>query len=135
MFAAFFEILLAYRRSHEVFDARAASVGQDRRIFQRVPIKVDCRLTNPVFGLESVGSTIDISLDGLGVMAPVNWAQGNRIRIWLESAGFEAAGVIVFRKEEAPNFRYGVRFEQTGILQILKLRRFLKQNHSGRLRL
>jgi hypothetical protein len=135
VFGAVLETLAAYRRSREIFLEQVPGGGRDRRVFQRVQLQTACRLSNPVFGLESSGTTTDISLDGLGVIAPVNWAHGNRIRLSLGAAGFEASGVIVFRREEAPNFRYGVRFEKTGLLQILKLRRFLKQTHKGRLKL
>lgn len=129
----FLEILLAYRRAREAFDTQPSNLGQDRRVFERVHRQVNCRLANPMFGLETLGTTVDISLDGLGVVAPINWSQGSRVRLWIDDIGFEAAGLIVFRKEETPQFRYGIRFTKTGIFQILKLRRFLQQNHSGRL--
>jgi hypothetical protein len=109
--------------------------GQDRRVFQRVPLKVPCGLTNPLFGLETTGTTIDISLDGLGLTAPVNWSEGNHIRIQFKESMLDAEAVIVFRKEEAPVFRYGVRFRKAGLFQILKLRRFLKKHYSGPLSL
>ena len=74
-----------------------------------------------------------MSLNGVGVVVPANWAEGNRIRVRIDEIKFEADGIIVFRKEEAPQFRYGVRFQNTGIFKILKLRRFLQSHHNGRL--
>ncbi|OGR89523.1 MAG: hypothetical protein A2992_03735 [Elusimicrobia bacterium RIFCSPLOWO2_01_FULL_59_12] len=135
MFRGVLEIFLAYRRSREAVDIQQAGLGRDRRVFNRVPVQAACRISNPMFGLESVGSTVNISLDGVGMVAPVNWSEGNRIHLFIEPAGFETEGVIVFRMEEAPQFRYGVRFLQTQLPQIIKLRRFLKQQHHGRLSL
>jgi hypothetical protein len=127
------EVFLAYRKSREMYDPRQAGLGQDRRIFYRVTLKVVCRMLSPMFGLETSGTTVDVSLNGVGVIVPANWAEGNRIRVRIDDIKFEADGIIVFRKEEEPQFRYGVRFQNTGIFQILKLRRFLQGHHSGRL--
>ena len=127
------EAVRAYRKSREFFDPRQSGLGQDRRVFHRVPLEIPCRLVSPMFGLETSGTTVDISLDGLGVTVPANWAEGNRVRVRLDSIKFEASGIIVFRKEEGHLFRYGVRFQQTGFFQILKLRRSLQEHYSGRL--
>jgi hypothetical protein len=130
---AFSEILLAYRRSREPFEIQQVGLGKDRRIFLRVSLQIPCSIANPMFGLESPASTVDASLEGVGVLAPVNWSQGSRIRVKLEAISFEADGIIVFRREESPHFRYGVRFQSTALLQLLKLRRLLKKSHGGRL--
>ncbi len=135
MLYGFLEVWLAYRSSRQLFDSRVPMHGQDRRVFQRVPVKLSCDLANPLFGLETTGTTIDISLDGLGLTAPVNWSEGNHIRVQFKELQFDANAVIVFRKEEASVFRYGVRFRRANIFQILKLRRFLKKYHSGPLSL
>jgi hypothetical protein len=116
-------------------DVEQAGAGQDRRVFRRVPVVVPCRIANAMFGLESEATTVNISMDGMGLLAPVNWSESSRIRIQLAPAGFETEGVIVYRKGETPGYRYGVRFAGTKISQIFKLRRFLKQHHSGKLSL
>ena len=67
------EILLARRRSHETWDQRKGESGRDRRVFHRVSVQVPCKLLSPMFGLESQGTTIDLSLEGAGMFAPVNW--------------------------------------------------------------
>ena len=85
------------------------------------------------FGLESAGTAVNVGLGGTGVLAPVNWSEGSRIRMRLEPLDFEVDAIIVFRREETPQFHYGVKFQQMGFLQILKLRRFLLQTHTGRL--
>jgi hypothetical protein len=129
----FLEVSLAYRLSREAWDPKQAGLGQDRRVFHRIPLRVDCKLANPAFGLESSGQTVDVSLEGLGVVLPVNWSEGNRVRVQLDEIPFQAEGTIVFRKEDAPNFRYGVKFQKTGLFQLIRLRRFLQQHHSGKL--
>lgn len=135
MFQALHDLLVAYQRSREAVHVQPGAGGQDRRVFLRVPVVVGCTLFNPMFGLESEGRTINVSMDGLGLTAPVNWSESSRIRIRLESVGFESEGVVVFRKEEAGQFRYGVRLIRTRVTQILKLFRFLHRHHSGKLSL
>jgi hypothetical protein len=132
VFRGLFEILLAYRRSREIWLPEQAGLGQDRRVFQRVMVRMPCQMSSPLFGLEAACQTIDLSLDGLGLKAPVNWAEGNHVRLELNDAGFAAEGTIAYRREDPPQFRYGVKFKNLGWLQIMHLRRFLKQNHRGR---
>jgi hypothetical protein len=125
---------LAYRLSRETWSAEEAGLGQDRRVFHRVPVKIECKLTNPMFGLETSGTTVDLSLEGLGVGLPVNWSEGNRIHVRIESINFDADAIVVFRKEEAlGQYRYGIKFQNIGIFQIIRMRRFLQKHHGGRL--
>ncbi len=133
MIRRFLEISLAYRLSREAWDSQRAGLGQDRRVFHRVSTKVACKLTHPMFGLEASGTTVDLSLEGLGVVLPVNWSEGSRVHVRLDTVNFDADGIVVFRKEESPQFRYGIKFQNTGVFQIIRLRRFLQQHHSGRL--
>jgi hypothetical protein len=128
------EIFLARQRSRERWRPLTVDPGRDRRVFYRVSLQMPCKLIQPMFGLEAAGSTIDLSLEGAGLFAPVNWAEGSRVRLQLESVDFESAAVIVYRKqEEVSRFRYGVKFEHMGFFQIVKLRRWLQKKYSGRL--
>ncbi len=135
MFQVLHDLLLAYQRSRQAVHLQQAVKGQDRRVFRRVPVVVACQIRNPMLGLESAGLTVNISMDGLGLTAPVSWAEASRIRIRLEGVNFESEGVVMFRKEEAPQFRYGIRLVGTRISEIFKLFRFLRQHHSGPLSL
>ena len=125
------EIVKAHRQSRQQWEPQQANLGQDRRVFLRVSVQVPCHLNNPMFGLESSGRTVDLSLGGVGCVGPVNWPIGSRIRIGLEPMAFAAEGIVVYRKEEPPQFRYGIKFHNLGYIQIFKLRRFLKRKHNG----
>jgi hypothetical protein len=129
------EIHLAHRRSREEWQPKQANVGKDRRVFYRVPVTLPCLLVHPMFGLEVLAATVNMSLEGAGLSAPVNWSEGSRVHLRFEAIGLDVDGIIVFRKEEAPRFRYGVMFQKLGLFQILKLRRFLRSQHTGRLSL
>jgi hypothetical protein len=131
----FVEILTTHRISREIWDPRQANLGADRRVFHRVPIQAPCRLIHSSFGLESAATVMNLSLGGVGVLASVNWSEGSRIRVRLEELGLEVSAIIVFRREEASQFRYGVKFQQMGLLEIVRLRRFLQKHHQGRLTL
>jgi len=128
-----FEIIKAHRQSREQWDPQLANLGQDRRVFLRVSLQVPCQLNNPMFGLESSGRTVDLSLGGVGLVGPVNWPIGSRIRIGLEVLTFVVDGIVVFRREESPQFRYGIKFQHLGYFQVFKIRRFLKKQHNGSL--
>ena len=123
------EILSAYRRSRQIWIPENAGLGADRRVSSRVPAKFKCRLENPNFGLEAAGETIDLSLEGVALMTAVNWSEGNQIRLELEAPLFRAEGTIVYRREDPPVFRYGIKFRNLGVLQIVKLRQILKGFH------
>jgi hypothetical protein len=135
MFKDFSEILTAHRVSREIWNPRMANLGADRRVFQRVPVKVPCVLIHSSFGLESPATAMNLGLGGTGVIAPVNWSEGSRIRVRLEPFKFDMSAVIVFRREDAQQFHYGIKFQTLGFLEIVKLRGFLQKHHSGRLTL
>jgi hypothetical protein len=135
MFRSVVELMLAHRHSREAWDPRQADLGRDRRIFQRVRLEVPCRLDNQFFGQAAEGSTVNLSLGGVGLVAPVMWPEGSRVRVHMESLSLRADGLIVFRKDPATDTdrrtRYGVKFQGMGFKDLLKLRRILKQNYQG----
>lgn len=57
---------------------------EDRRIFARISAKVPLRLQEAVGGAESRAESLDISADGLGVMAYENLACNTHLEIWLD---------------------------------------------------
>jgi hypothetical protein len=135
MLNEFVEIMTAHRISREIWDPRQANLGADRRVFHRVAVSIPCRLIHSSFGLESAATALNIGLGGTGVLAPVNWSEGSRIRVRLDPLGLDVNAVIVFRREEASQFHYGVKFQEVGFFDILKLRRFLQKHYPGRLTL
>ena len=131
MFDAVSEVLLAFRKSRESYDPEHKAHGSDRRVFHRVPLAIEGHLINPAFGLEAPCTTINISLDGLGATARVNWSEGNRIQVRFDWLSNPLDAVVVFRKQDALLFRYGIQFQQLSFYQIIKLRRFLKRHYDG----
>jgi hypothetical protein len=119
------EIISAHRSSRERWSLQQAPLGQDRRIFNRVPFKGACRITNPMFGLEGQCTALDISLGGMGLVGPINWPEGSHVLVQIETLDFDGEAVIVFRKEDPPQFRYSVKFQRLGFWQLLKLQRAL----------
>jgi hypothetical protein len=119
------EIISAHRSSRERWALEQPPLGQDRRIYSRVPFKSVCRLINPMFGLEGQCSTLDISLGGMGLVGPINWPEGSHVLVQIASLDFDCEAVIVFRKEEPPQFRYSVKFQRLGFWQLIKLQRTL----------
>jgi hypothetical protein len=126
------ELFLAHRHSRESWDPKRALLGKDRRVFQRVAIQMPCRMDNRLFGLESQGSTVNLSLGGMGLVAPVTWPEGSQVRLSFDSIVLE--GLIVFRRDVtavSPECRYGIRFQKLGVKDLLKLRKVLQQNYQG----
>jgi c-di-GMP-binding flagellar brake protein YcgR len=129
------EIVAALRHSRENGDPDNAALGRDRRFFQRIPVRIAVKMKNRVYGLEAQGTLVDLSLGGAGFIVPVNWPEGSHVRLRLEGLDFEADTIVVFRIEEAANFHYGVQFKRLQLGQAYKLRRILRDRHSGPLSL
>jgi PilZ domain-containing protein len=135
MFRSLVELYLAHRHSREEWSPRQALLGRDRRIFVRVPVAVSCRMHNRLFGLESGGTTVNLGLGGVGLLAPVNWPEGSQVEVHLGDYGMRLEGMVVFRRDAPPDYRYGVKFQRLGIRDLAKLRRILRKKHSGPLAL
>lgn len=92
-------------------------------------------MDNRLFGLESQGSTLNLSLGGMGLMAPVAWPEGSQVRVHLDSLSLVVDGLVVFRQEASEDSnaqcRYGVKFQRMGLKELLKLRRALRENYKG----
>ena|SRR5258708_7416305 len=126
------ELFLAHKHSRESWDPKQALQGRDRRIFQRVPVQMPCKLDNPLFGLESQGLTINLSLGGMGLVASVTWPEGSQVRVSFGSLVID--GLIVYRRDVTvanQECRYGIRFQKLGVKDLLKLRKVLQDNYKG----
>ena len=108
-------------------------MGRDRRVFTRVPLKVVCQMDNAAFSMETPGTLVNLSLGGAGFLAPVNWPEGCRVRLIMESFKFEAPGIIVYRKGSSADFLYGVEFRIIGFRKLYQLRGILRKSHQGSL--
>jgi hypothetical protein len=132
MFRSFVELVLAHKHSREAWDPKQTLLGKDRRVFQRVAVQIPCRMDNPLFGLESQGSTTNLSLGGMALVASVTWPEGSQVRVSFNSLALN--GLIVYRRDAAAanqECRYGIKFQKLKFKDLLKLRRVLQQNHKG----
>jgi len=106
--------------------------GRDRRIFQRVAVQIPCRMDNRLYGLESQASAVNLSLGGMGLVAPVAWPEGSQVRVHFDELTLE--GLIVYRKDPTlsnQECRYGIKFQKLRLKDLLKLRKVLQGNFQG----
>jgi len=132
MIRSLVELFLSYRHSREAWNPRDALLGKDRRVFQRVSVQMPCRLDNRLFGLESDGATLNLSLGGVGLVAPVAWPEGSQVKVHLSD--MDLNGIIVYRKDpvlSSKDCRYGVKFQRLKMRDLLKLRKVLQKNYQG----
>ena len=126
------ELFIAHRHSREAWDPKQALLGKDRRVFQRVPLQIPCQMDNRLFGLESKGSTVNLSLGGMGIVAPVSWPEGSHVRVSFGT--LVVNGLIVYRRDATAadqECRYGIKFQKLGMFELMKLRKVLKENYKG----
>ena len=126
------ELFLAHKHSRESWDPKQAALGKERRVFQRVPVRVPCRMDNQLFGLESQGSTLNLSLGGMSLVAPVSWPEGSQVRV--SFGPLVLNGLVVYRRDASPTnheCRYGIRFQKLGFSNLIRLRKVLQENYKG----
>jgi len=131
VFRNWVELFLARRSSRRTWTHKEALLGRDRRVFYRVPMQSPCRLSNRLFGLEGRGVTLNLGLCGAGFAAPIQWPEASRIRFQMESPEFSAEAMIVFRVDATPECRYGIKFQDMGFRQLVRLRRILREKYDG----
>ena len=64
----------------------------------------------------------------MGVVAPVSWPEGSQVRVSFSALVLN--GLIVYRRD-APatneECRYGIKFQKLGLIDLLKLRKIIKE--------
>ena len=127
MFKNVVELFLAHKHSRETWDPTDALLGKDRRIFERISVQIPCKINNQLFGLESEGSTVNLSLGGMGLVAPVSWPEGSQVRVSFKALVLN--GLIVYRRDAAAvneECRYGIKFQKLGLTDLFKLRKIIQ---------
>ncbi len=100
-------------------------------MFRRVPVRITYKMRNRVYGLETEGLLADLSLGGVGFVAPVNWPEGSQIHVTVGAFGFQSDCVIVYRRPAGEEFFYGAKFQSTSLRHLSRLQKILKKNHDG----
>jgi hypothetical protein len=96
---------------------------KERRAFQRIPIKLSLRILNLRSKRESLTQTVDISANGIGLIAENKLYPNTPLEIWLQTPDaaepLHTKGEVVWAKMLEPNsFRVGVRLEKTDLLAL-----------------
>lgn len=129
MIRSLMELALAHSHSRKTWDPTQANLGKERRVFERRAVQWPCRMNNPLFGLESDASLTNLSMGGVGVVAPVSWPEGSQVRVSFQSLALD--GMVVFRRDPSGGdkaCRYGIKFKNLGLLDLFKLRKLI---HGG----
>jgi hypothetical protein len=92
-------------------------------------------MNNRLYGMDTSGTLVNLSLGGAGFTAPAKWPEGNRVRVFIDEFRFVADAVIVFRGDGETDFLYGIKFERIGLNNIVKLRCILRRHYQGSLTL
>jgi hypothetical protein len=89
-------------------------------------------MDNQLFGLESQGSTLNLSLGGMSLVAPVSWPEGSQVRV--SFGPLVLNGLVVYRRDASPTnheCRYGIKFQKLGFSNLIRLRKVLQENYKG----
>jgi hypothetical protein len=127
MFRNVVELFLAHKHSRESWDPKQALLGKDRRVFDRITVQMPCKIDNQLFGLESEGSTVNLSLGGMGLVAHVSWPEGSQVRVSFDAIVLN--GLIVYRRDASATnqeCRYGIKFQKLGLMDLFKLRKIIQ---------
>lgn len=130
MIRSLVELFLAHSHSRKQWDPSQASLGKERRVFLRVAYASPCKMDHPLYGLQSEGKAVNLSMGGMGLEAPVAWPEGSQVNVTFDS--LVLSGLVVFRKSpSSPKepCRYGIKFQKLSYSDLLKLRRII---HGGR---
>jgi len=124
---------LARGQSRQGWNPKQALLGRDRRIFERVALELPCRFENKLYGQQAQGSTVNISLGGVGLVAPVTWPEGSHI--WFSIEGLSVEGLIVFRRPspdgDPRECLYGVKFQNMRFKDLSQVRKLLRKHFHG----
>jgi len=102
---------------------------KDKRIFERFTVKLPVKFLDLESNQEGDGESLDISARGLGLISNYPLKSYVPLEMWLEvdkkSAPFYTRGKVVWVKPHLNNWRAGVEFEDT---QLMEVSRILRRN-------
>lgn len=100
---------------------------EDRRIFERIEIRLPLSFYNPFTSEKGSLLTVDISADGFGVISEKMLPQSTLLDFWLhipdEHEPFFTRGKVAWAsgKEEEKGIRIGVRLEKPELLGLARI--------------
>ena len=98
------------------------SNSSDRRLFARIPARVPIRLLDAGQEGECKAQTVDISANGIGLVADEQFEPQTSLEMWLDlpetKSPFYTRGEVVWsrRISDTPEYRTGIRLEKAELV-------------------
>jgi Tfp pilus assembly protein PilZ len=101
---------------------------EDRRIFERIPVKLPLKYLDLQSNKESLAQTRDISAEGIGLVTDREFLPGAPLEIWLEIPDkgeplYVKAEVVWSRVIGLNKYRSGISLEKPQLLEISRVLR------------
>jgi hypothetical protein len=105
----------------------------DRRIFERIPVKLPLRFLDSTSKREISAQTCDISAKGIGIVTDEKLLPYTSLEIWLQIPNQEhplyTRGKVVWSNEVEPNqYRSGIHLEKTELMAFSPILTNMHQN-------
>lgn len=100
----------------------------DRRIFERIPVKLSLRFLDLHSNKESLGQTQDISAKGIGLLTEEKLSPATPLEMWLQIPDkgdpLYTRGNVVWSDKVEPNkYRVGIALEKADLMGISRVLR------------
>jgi hypothetical protein len=100
----------------------------DRRIFERIPVKLPLRFLYPTSNKEGLAQTQDISAEGVGLLTNRELLPHTPLEMWLQipdkGEPLHTMGEVVWSKMIEPNkYRVGISLEKAELMGMSRVLR------------
>jgi hypothetical protein len=94
---------------------------QDKRLFQRIPLKITTRFLNTSTNKWNLAHTEDISANGIGIMTDKEISPHTPLEIWLpipnKGEAYYTKGEVAWSRQLEPNrYHLGVRLDRVDLM-------------------
>lgn len=101
---------------------------KDRRIFERIPVKIPLRFFDPNSNKETLAQTLDISAQGIGLLADEKLSPNTSLEIWLripdKGQPLYTTGQVVWSEmTESNKYRAGIKLHRVDLMGISRVLR------------
>lgn len=109
------------KMNRNIFDLR-----KDRRVFERIPVRLPVRLLDSMRNKELIADTLDVSAKGLGIISNETLNTGDNLELWLnmpdKKEPFYTRGSVVWRQpQDAAGCRYGICLEKAEFMGMARV--------------
>jgi hypothetical protein len=104
----------------------------DRRIFERIPVKLSLRFLYPTSDTENLAQTQDISAAGIGLVTDRELLPRDHLEMWLQipdkGEPLHTTGEVAWSNIIEPNkYKVGISLEK---VELMEMSRVLRTTHS-----